>query len=130
MRQLIMILLKLFILNQLSESFCPSSCSCPSGFKGPRCQKTSRSFNGDGWAWYPPLQMCESSHLSFEFLARKSDGQLVYNGPVGPPKPGGPVHSGTEQVLIQYKTNYNILHFTCASWCLFNCNTIRGKCVY
>ncbi|XP_054283546.1 neural-cadherin-like [Macrosteles quadrilineatus] len=69
------------------------SCSCPSGFKGPRCQKTSRTFHGAGWAWYPPLSVCENSHLSFEFLARKADGQLIYNGPVGPPKPGGVTNS-------------------------------------
>lgn len=73
--------------------FC--SCSCPSGFTGPRCQKTSRTFSGAGWAWYPPLQTCESSHLSLEFLARKADGQLIYNGPVGPPKPGGIAYSGS-----------------------------------
>ena len=39
-------------------------CQCPRGFEGPRCQQTTRSFWGKGWAWYPPLELCEDSHLS------------------------------------------------------------------
>lgn len=62
------------------------SCSCPAGYSGPRCQQTSRSFRGNGWAWYPALEMCDSSHLSFEFITRKSDGILLYNGPIVPPE--------------------------------------------
>ena len=45
-------------------------CQCPRGFEGPRCQQTTRSFWGKGWAWYPPLELCEESHLSIEFLTR------------------------------------------------------------
>ncbi|ETN65565.1 cadherin [Anopheles darlingi] len=62
------------------------SCSCPTGYTGPRCQQTTRSFRGNGWAWYPPLDMCDDSHLSFEFITRKSDGLLLYNGPIVPPE--------------------------------------------
>lgn len=62
------------------------SCSCPAGYNGPRCQQTSRSFRGNGWAWYPPLEMCDKSHLHFEFITRKSDGLLIYNGPIVPPE--------------------------------------------
>ncbi|XP_035905492.1 neural-cadherin isoform X2 [Anopheles stephensi] len=62
------------------------SCSCPTGYTGPRCQQTTRSFRGNGWAWYPPLAMCDDSHLSFEFITRKSDGLLLYNGPIVPPE--------------------------------------------
>ncbi|XP_044743242.1 neural-cadherin isoform X2 [Chrysoperla carnea] len=61
-------------------------CQCPAGYSGPRCQQTSRSFRGNGWAWYPPLEMCDNSHLSFEFITRKSDGLLLYNGPIVPPE--------------------------------------------
>jgi hypothetical protein len=68
------------------------SCSCPSGYNGPRCQQTSRSFRGSGWAWYPPLDMCDNSHLSLEFVTRKSDGLLLYNGPIVPPE--------AEEVLV------------------------------
>ncbi|XP_054284040.1 neural-cadherin isoform X4 [Macrosteles quadrilineatus] len=63
------------------------TCSCPSGYSGPRCQQTARSFRGNGWAWYPPLEMCDTSHLSLEFITRKGDGQLLYNGPIVPPEP-------------------------------------------
>ncbi|XP_071744986.1 neural-cadherin isoform X6 [Lepeophtheirus salmonis] len=62
-------------------------CQCPRGYEGPRCQQTTRTFWGKGWAWYPPLELCEQSHLSIEFLTRKPDGVLLYNGPIVPPEP-------------------------------------------
>lgn len=62
------------------------TCQCPAGYAGPRCQQITRSFRGNGWAWYPPLEMCDDSHLSFEFITRKSDGLLIYNGPIVPPE--------------------------------------------
>lgn len=62
------------------------ACSCPTGYTGPRCQQTTRSFRGNGWAWYPPLEMCDNSHLSLEFITRKADGLLLYNGPIVPPE--------------------------------------------
>ncbi|KAH8366424.1 hypothetical protein KR084_004951 [Drosophila pseudotakahashii] len=61
-------------------------CSCPVGYAGPRCQQTTRSFRGHGWAWYPPLEMCDESHLSLEFITRKPDGLIIYNGPIVPPE--------------------------------------------
>ncbi|XP_023032141.1 neural-cadherin isoform X2 [Drosophila willistoni] len=61
-------------------------CSCPVGYTGPRCQQTTRSFRGNGWAWYPPLEMCDESHLSLEFITRKPDGLIIYNGPIVPPE--------------------------------------------
>ncbi|KAE8737624.1 hypothetical protein FOCC_FOCC016911, partial [Frankliniella occidentalis] len=63
------------------------TCSCPSGYSGPRCQQTARSFRGNGWAWYQPLEMCDTSHLSLEFATRHGDGTLLYNGPIVPPEP-------------------------------------------
>lgn len=76
-----------------------NSCSCPHGYTGPRCQQPARSFRGNGWAWYPPLEMCDNSHLSLEFITRKGDGQLLYNGPITPPEP--------EEVMVsgKFKTN-------------------------
>ncbi|QQP57284.1 Uncharacterized protein FKW44_002211 [Caligus rogercresseyi] len=62
-------------------------CQCPRGYEGPRCQQTTRTFWGKGWAWYPPLELCEHSHLSIEFLTKKQDGVLLYNGPIVPPEP-------------------------------------------
>ncbi|CAH1131679.1 unnamed protein product [Ceutorhynchus assimilis] len=61
-------------------------CSCPDGSTVPRCQQTSRSFRGNGWAWFPSLEMCNKSHLHFEFVTKIADGLLLYNGPIGPPK--------------------------------------------
>ncbi|KAK9710914.1 Laminin G domain [Popillia japonica] len=74
--------------QQISRSFSRYSlqCNCPAGYNGPRCQQISRSFRGNGWAWYPPLEMCDTSHLHFEFITRKSDGLLLYNGPIVPPE--------------------------------------------
>ncbi|KAG8223170.1 hypothetical protein J437_LFUL000336 [Ladona fulva] len=63
------------------------TCVCPNGYGGPRCQQTTRHFRGSGWAWYPPLEMCENSHLSLEFITRKADGTLLYNGPIVAPEP-------------------------------------------
>ena len=40
-----------------------------------------------GWAWYPSLEMCDTSHLSLEFLTKKADGMLLYNGPMTTPEP-------------------------------------------
>uniref|UniRef100_T1ILH8 Neural-cadherin n=1 Tax=Strigamia maritima TaxID=126957 RepID=T1ILH8_STRMM len=60
-------------------------CKCESGFDGPRCQQTTRSFNGDGYAWFSPLALCENSHLSFEFITKDGDGLIFYNGPIAEP---------------------------------------------
>uniref|UniRef100_T1DFT0 Putative cadherin n=1 Tax=Cupiennius salei TaxID=6928 RepID=T1DFT0_CUPSA len=70
------------------ESYGGVSCKCPDGYEGPQCQMTTRSFSGRGWAWFPSLQQCEQSHLSLEFMTRKSDGLLLYNGPIANPDVG------------------------------------------
>lgn len=57
-------------------------CVCLPNYAGPRCQQTTRSFRGNGWAWYPSLDMCDNSHLSMEFVTLKPDGILIYNGPI------------------------------------------------
>ncbi|XP_032583511.1 putative neural-cadherin 2 isoform X1 [Drosophila sechellia] len=64
----------------------PKCVACPVGYNGPRCQQSTRSFRGNGWAWYPPLQLCQESHLSLEFITRVADGLILYNGPIVPPK--------------------------------------------
>ncbi|XP_054289195.1 neural-cadherin-like [Macrosteles quadrilineatus] len=58
-------------------------CTCPEYHDGPRCQQYIKGFH-DGWAWYPGLQVCGNSHLSLELLTDKSEGLLLYNGPLGP----------------------------------------------
>lgn len=57
-------------------------CECPPGYSGPQCQVTSRTFGGHGWAWFPPLEQCENSHLSLDFMTDSPGGILFYNGPV------------------------------------------------
>ncbi|CAG7819551.1 unnamed protein product [Allacma fusca] len=62
-------------------------CMCPRGHDGPRCQISSRTFRSNDYAWYPPLEMCEESHLSLEFITKRDDGLLLYNGPMVAPEP-------------------------------------------
>lgn len=69
-------------------------CECPVGYPGPHCQQPSRSFRGNGWAWYPPLALCDRSHLSLEFVTIKGDGTLIYNGPIVPPEEDERIISG------------------------------------
>jgi hypothetical protein len=40
--------------------------------------------------------MCDNSHLSLEFITRKADGLLLYNGPIVPPE--------TDEVLVSGKS--------------------------
>lgn len=40
--------------------------------------------------------MCDNSHLSLEFITRKADGMLLYNGPIVPPE--------TDEVLVSGKS--------------------------
>ncbi len=63
-----------------------AKCQCPNGYDGPRCQLTSRTYNGTGWSWYSPLEVCEDSHLSAEFKTNKPNGMILYNGPIVAPK--------------------------------------------
>lgn len=87
--------------------FCCCSCQCPAGYNGPRCQQTARSFRGNGWAWYPALEMCDNSHLSFEFITRKADGLLLYNGPIVPPEPDEIMVSGKACSTSMYNMTIN-----------------------
>ena len=86
-------------------------CRCPDGFDGPRCQMLTRSFRGNGFAWFPPLAMCDNSHISLEFLTRRPDGLILYNGPITPPEPNSIIISdfislelegGRPRLLIDY----------------------------
>lgn len=44
--------------------------------------------------------MCDNSHLSLEFITRKPDGMLLYNGPIVPPE--------TDEVLVSGITCFNL----------------------
>lgn len=68
-------------------------CKCADGYDGPRCQMTTRSFRGTGYAWFPALAMCDNSHISLEFLTGRPEGLLLYNGPITPPEEDGIVVS-------------------------------------
>lgn len=51
--------------------------------------------------------MCDNSHLSFEFITRKSDGLLLYNGPIVPPEVDEIMVSGKIFIFF-YMSNYTI----------------------
>lgn len=74
--------------GRCNDSSVGALCRCPEGYDGPQCQLTTVSFNGQGWAWFPPLQQCEESHLSLEFMTRTSNGLILYNGPMVRPDTG------------------------------------------
>jgi hypothetical protein len=48
----------------------------------PRCQSTRHGFDGTGYALYKPLEQCENSETSIEFITTQDNGLLLYNGPV------------------------------------------------
>lgn len=80
-----------------------ATCECPPGFTGPQCQVTSRTFTGgkESWAWYPPLEQCENSHMSLEFLTENGNGLVFYNGPIGAPEVGVSIYSDFISLELQ-----------------------------
>ncbi|KAK3860230.1 hypothetical protein Pcinc_033702, partial [Petrolisthes cinctipes] len=59
-------------------------CICPGSSWGPRCKVLSRSFNGRGWAWVPPVPPCLPATLSLRILTLHPHGLLLYSGPLSP----------------------------------------------
>ena len=57
-------------------------CYCLEGIEGPRCQQTHVSFNGKGWAWYPPLDQCHQGHTSLDMITTCESGLILYFGPL------------------------------------------------
>ncbi|XP_066975574.1 neural-cadherin-like [Macrobrachium rosenbergii] len=54
-------------------------CECPKGYRGPRCQMLTRTFEGNGYCWFPSLATCAANHLSMEFLTVQTEGLLIFN---------------------------------------------------
>ncbi|XP_049536228.1 neural-cadherin-like isoform X1 [Anopheles darlingi] len=81
-------------------------CSCPPGYTGPRCQQVVRSFRGNGWAWYSPLDMCDKSHISVEIITTKADGLVFYNGPITPPKEDDSTKQLSDFIALELEQGY------------------------
>ncbi|CAG2101814.1 unnamed protein product [Medioppia subpectinata] len=60
-------------------------CKCPEGSDGPNCEVTTRSFNGQGWVWLPPMPQCSQSHISIEIITQIPNGLILYYGPMNKP---------------------------------------------
>lgn len=57
-------------------------CECIEGFEGPNCEIIGIGFYGDGWAMYPPVNPCETTHISMELAPQLDRGLVLYIGPM------------------------------------------------
>jgi len=94
-------------------------CSCLEGFDGPRCQQTHISFNGKGWAWYPPLGQCHQGHTrsetkvrsvlqghtSLEIITSRDSGLILYFGPLTNSRN----NNGEDFLLLEMRGGYPVL---------------------
>src|ERR1051325_1941750 len=89
-------------------------CSCPQGFDGPRCQQTRHSFSGGlsgaggawtSFAWYPPLALCQDSHITLEFITARDNGVLLYHGPIREFGEG----EGWDFLVLELRAGYPLL---------------------
>ena len=56
-------------------------CECPGAYSGPRCQLTTRTFQGNSYIWLPPKTPHKFGSISLEFATSAANGLLFYQGP-------------------------------------------------
>ncbi|XP_028409982.1 protocadherin-like protein isoform X2 [Dendronephthya gigantea] len=56
-------------------------CECPGKYSGPRCQLTTRTFQGNSYIWLPPKTPHNFGSVSLEFATGAANGLLLYQGP-------------------------------------------------
>ncbi|CAG7733720.1 unnamed protein product [Allacma fusca] len=85
------------------------SCECDEdiGPTGPRCEIASVSLEGNGYAWYPPLTVCDESSLDIHISTYDSSGLILYNGPVyTAPSP----YNNSDFISIELRNGHPILN--------------------
>ncbi|KAM7536230.1 hypothetical protein Aperf_G00000082111 [Anoplocephala perfoliata] len=62
-----------------------TTCECPSGFSGGRCEQTQIYFTKAGYAWSPSLGSCTQLHIRFQLRIPSLNGRpglILYAGPI------------------------------------------------
>ena len=59
----------------------------------------TRTFEGNGFCWFPSLATCAENHLSLEFLTVQMQGLLIFNDALAISKEGG--HFTTDFISLE-----------------------------
>lgn len=62
-----------------------TTCECPAGFSGRRCEQTQIYFTKEGYAWTPSIGSCTQLHIRFQLrisALSERPGLILYAGPI------------------------------------------------